>query len=53
LGAILPLSFVWNFGDIALSLMTLPNLIAVVLLTGTLKKITSDYFSQEHIPYQK
>ena len=52
LGAILPLSFVWNFGDIALSLMTIPNLIAVVFLTGTLRKITSDYFAQEHIPYK-
>ena len=52
MGAILPLTFVWNFGDIALSLMTIPNLIGVILLTGTLKKITNEYFSREHIPYR-
>jgi len=52
MGAILPLTFVWNFGDIALSLMTIPNLIGVIFLTGTLKKITNEYFSREHIPYR-
>ena len=52
LGAILPLTFVWNFGDIALSLMTIPNLIGVILLTGTLKKITSDYFDRTHVPFK-
>jgi len=51
LGAVLPLTFVWNFGDIALSLMTIPNLIGVILLTGSLKKITVDYFNRTHIPY--
>ena len=53
LGAILPLAFVWNFGDIALSLMTIPNLIAVVFLTGTLKVMTNEYFSREHLTYQE
>ena len=52
LGAILPLSFVWNFGDIALSLMTIPNLIGVLFLTGILKKMTKEYFSVEHKPYK-
>ena len=52
MGAILPITFVWNFGDIALSLMTIPNLIGVIFLTGTLKKITNEYFSKEHIPYR-
>ncbi|HJM46968.1 MAG: sodium:alanine symporter family protein [Candidatus Marinimicrobia bacterium] len=52
MGAILPITFVWNFGDIALSLMTIPNLIGVIFLTGTLKKITNEYFSREHIPYR-
>jgi AGCS family alanine or glycine:cation symporter len=52
LGAVLPLKFVWNFGDIALSLMTIPNLIGVILLTGSLKTITSDYFNRSHIPYK-
>ncbi|MEE9167439.1 MAG: sodium:alanine symporter family protein [Candidatus Neomarinimicrobiota bacterium] len=52
LGAILPLAFVWNFGDIALSLMTIPNLIGVIFLTGTLKTMTNDYFSRQHLTYQ-
>ena len=52
MGAILPLNFVWNFGDIALSLMTIPNLIGVLFLTGTVKNITSEYFAKEHIPYK-
>ncbi len=52
LGAILPLSLVWNFGDIALSLMTIPNLIGVLFLTGILKKMTKEYFSVEHKPYK-
>ncbi len=53
LGAILPLAFVWNFGDIALSLMTIPNLIAVVFLTGTLKVMTHEYFSRTHLTFQE
>jgi len=32
--------------------MTIPNLIGVILLTGSLKKITSDYFNKSHVPYK-
>ncbi len=53
LGAVLPLAFVWNIGDIALSLMTMPNLLGVVLLTGTLKKFSAEYFSRDHITYRE
>lgn len=53
MGAVLPLTFVWNFGDIALSLMTIPNLIGVVFLTGTLKVMTNEYFSRKHLTYQE
>ena len=53
LGAILPLTFVWYFGDIALSLMTIPNLIGIIFLTGTLKKLTDDYFSREQLTYEE
>ena len=52
-GAVLPLAFVWNFGDIALSLMTIPNLIGVVFLTGSVKLMTDDYFSKKHLTYQE
>ncbi len=51
IGAVLPLSFVWNFGDIALSLMTIPNLIGVIFLTGSLKVMTDEYFSRKHLTY--
>jgi AGCS family alanine or glycine:cation symporter len=53
MGAVLPLTFVWNFGDIALSLMTIPNLIGVVFLTGTLKVMTNEYFSRKHLTYKE
>jgi AGCS family alanine or glycine:cation symporter len=52
LGCILPLSAVWTFGDVALGLMTLPNLIAIFMLTGSVVGVTKDYFSREHKPYK-
>ncbi len=48
IGAIAQLEDVWNFGDAALGFMTLPNLLAIILLSGKLKKMTKDYFSVEH-----
>ena len=51
-GAVLPLKAVWTFGDVALGLMTLPNLVAVLLLSGTVTKLTQNYFSREHKPYR-
>ncbi|MGD8393849.1 MAG: sodium:alanine symporter family protein [Candidatus Eiseniibacteriota bacterium] len=51
LGAIFSLEIVWNFGDSALGLMALPNLIALVLLTRTTRAMTNEYFSREHRPY--
>ncbi len=52
LGAIFSLEIVWNFGDSALGLMALPNLIALVLLNRQVRHMTSDYFSREHRPYR-
>ncbi len=46
LGAIFTLEIVWAFGDLALGLMAIPNLIAVVLLSPKVKEITKDYFSR-------
>jgi len=53
IGGIAELETIWAFGDAALGIMTFPNLISIVLLTGALKGMTKDYFSQEHAPYQK
>ncbi len=43
LGAILALDMVWHYGDLAMGLMTVPNLIAVVLLSPVIVKLTRDY----------
>ena len=50
MGGILPLQAVWTFGDVALGLMTIPNLIALLFLTGFVVKLTKEYFSREHKP---
>ena len=52
LGGILPLKAVWTFGDVALGLMSFPNLIALVLLSGSVVAMTREYFSREHKPYR-
>ena len=43
-GAIVSLETVWNFGDAALGLMSLPNLVALVALAGPVARLTQDYF---------
>ncbi|KKN00931.1 hypothetical protein LCGC14_1132840 [marine sediment metagenome] len=48
-GAIVQLEFVWNFSDITLGLMALPNLIALIALSGVVIGLTKDYFSRKHI----
>lgn len=53
IGAIAQLEAVWAFGDAALGFMTFPNLIAIILLSGALKKMTKEYFSVEHEVYKK
>ncbi|MFA7388266.1 MAG: alanine:cation symporter family protein, partial [Thiohalobacteraceae bacterium] len=49
-GAAVPLQLVWNFADIANILMAIPNLIALVLLAGLVKKLRDEYFSRTHRP---
>jgi len=43
LGAVYSLELVWAFGDMALGLMTIPNLISILLLTGVVKGWTKQY----------
>ncbi|MCK5795955.1 MAG: alanine:cation symporter family protein, partial [Deltaproteobacteria bacterium] len=50
LGAIVPLELVWSFGDAALGMMAIPNLVAIVLLSGLVARLTRDYYAQDHIP---
>lgn len=48
-GAMLTLNTVWLIGDIALGLMTIPNLIALFALSGVVYKATQTYFNKmEH-----
>ena len=49
-GAVLKLEEVWTFGDLALGIMAIPNLIALIALSGVLVKMTNKYYSQEHTP---
>jgi len=42
-GATLPLNTVWNFGDIFNGLMAIPNLIALILLSGVVAKETRKF----------
>ena len=52
IGGIAELEAIWAFGDAALGFMTFPNLISIILLSVSLKKMTKEYFSMEHKPYK-
>jgi AGCS family alanine or glycine:cation symporter len=46
-GAVLPLSVVWNFGDIFLAIVIVPNLIALIMLTPQVVEETKSYFERQ------
>jgi len=48
IGANLALATVWGFGDIALTVMAIPNLIALIFLAPKIKQLKEDYFSRKH-----
>ncbi len=50
-GAVLPLTVVWDLGDIFLAIVIWPNLIALALLSGKVKEMTDSYFERK--PYLK
>jgi AGCS family alanine or glycine:cation symporter len=50
IGATIPLGVVWNFSDIANILMAAPNLIALILLAGLVKRLRDDYVAHRPIP---
>lgn len=45
-GAIFALSTMWTLGDVALGLVTFPNLIALVILSGIVNRLTKSYFQR-------
>ncbi len=47
LGAIVPLELAWTLGDVFLGIVILPNLIALVFLSGKVGELTNSYFERE------
>ncbi|MCB0640915.1 MAG: amino acid carrier protein, partial [Phaeodactylibacter sp.] len=50
-GAILSLNIVWSLGDLAMALGTIPNVIALVLLSGVAAGLAKRYFRDK--PFQR
>ncbi|MBA7564338.1 Amino-acid carrier protein AlsT [subsurface metagenome] len=53
LGAVIRLETVWTFSDVMNALMALPNLLALLLLAGEIKKIHNDYFTGKPLSERK
>ncbi len=49
-GAVWAKDLVWQFVDTAITLMAVPNLLALILLAPVVKKMTEEYFSIDHRP---
>jgi AGCS family alanine or glycine:cation symporter len=49
LGTVLPLGIVWDIADTLNGLMTIPNIIAMLLLSGVIAKETKKYLAGNHI----
>ena len=47
IGATVPLATIWVLGDVALGAVTFPNLIALVLLSGVVVKLSKSYFERK------
>ncbi|HUF90552.1 MAG TPA: sodium:alanine symporter family protein, partial [Gemmatimonadota bacterium] len=47
LGAVVPLAVVWSLGDIFLAIVIVPNLIALLLLSGDVREMTKSYFERK------
>ncbi len=46
-GAVLPLTTIWNLGDIFLGILIWPNLLALLLLSPVVVKMTRSYFDRK------
>ena len=46
MGAVVPLAVVWAMGDIALSIVIIPNLIALLFLAPKVVEMTRSYFER-------
>ncbi len=50
IGAVWAKDLVWKFVDTSITLMAVPNLIALIVLAPTVKGMTEAYFSRSHAP---
>jgi len=50
IGAVWAKDLVWKFVDAAIVFMAVPNLIALIILAPVVKRMTRDYFSEDHKP---
>jgi len=48
-GAVGGLEFIWSLADTLNGLMAIPNLIGVVFLSGTVFKLTKEFFTKENV----
>lgn len=46
IGAILSLNLIWEMGDLAMALGTLPNVLALLLLSGLVARLAKEYFAK-------
>jgi AGCS family alanine or glycine:cation symporter len=46
-GALVSLNVIWLMGDVALGIVILPNLLALLLLSGQVKKMSDSYFERK------
>jgi AGCS family alanine or glycine:cation symporter len=44
---VVPLPVVWSLGDIFLAIVIIPNLIALILLSGDVRAMTLSYFERQ------
>jgi AGCS family alanine or glycine:cation symporter len=47
LGAVISMSVMWDLGDAALAVVIIPNLLALILLSGKVKQMTNSYFERK------
>jgi alanine or glycine:cation symporter, AGCS family len=46
LGAVIPLTVIWDLGDVFLGIVILPNLLALLFLSGQVSDMTRSYFDR-------
>ena len=52
-GCVASLDAVWEFADLFNGLMAIPNLIALIALSGSIKKLNDDFFADPAIKRPK